>query len=270
MTKKFVKKALDIYGIALGVLTVVVGVLFIAKACSIYFSDEKVYTYEIVAEKFSQIAAFAYVWLAAVVVGGVGKLVIDCVAPSEKKISAYQNPSATLARLSLRLGESEQRKRFQNLRLWVWIASALVCVGGGVAALIVLLKKSYNPQLVVNAMASRLLTGLPWVIGALCVVAGAVVLEAYCLKKEIKLAKSELAENAKQGLKPQAKEQKKTWKEKVYEKAPFLQSQKFVWGVRVCVCAIGLALVVVGICNGGMNAVLRKAIAICTQCIGLG
>ncbi len=40
--------------------------------------------------------------------------------------------------------------------------------------------------------------------------------------------------------------------------------------VRVGLAAAGIALVVVGVCNGGMRDVLMKAINICTQCIGLG
>ncbi len=40
--------------------------------------------------------------------------------------------------------------------------------------------------------------------------------------------------------------------------------------LRVALAAAGIALVVVGVFNGGMRDVLMKAINICTQCIGLG
>ena len=40
--------------------------------------------------------------------------------------------------------------------------------------------------------------------------------------------------------------------------------------IRVAFLSVGVTFVVLGIMNGGMNQVLGKAIAICTECIGLG
>jgi hypothetical protein len=45
---------------------------------------------------------------------------------------------------------------------------------------------------------------------------------------------------------------------------------RLIWAVRLAVLALGVALVVLGVCNGGMRDVLGKAIKICTECIGLG
>jgi hypothetical protein len=44
----------------------------------------------------------------------------------------------------------------------------------------------------------------------------------------------------------------------------------YVWIIRGSVVAVAVAFVVVGIINGGMNDVFTKAVAICTECIGLG
>ena len=40
--------------------------------------------------------------------------------------------------------------------------------------------------------------------------------------------------------------------------------------VRLVILAVAVALIVLGILNGGMRDVLGKAIKICTECIGLG
>lgn len=40
--------------------------------------------------------------------------------------------------------------------------------------------------------------------------------------------------------------------------------------VRLFLCIVSIALIVLGICNGGLFDVLVKAINICTECIGLG
>ncbi|HIZ24319.1 MAG TPA: thioredoxin [Candidatus Gallimonas intestinigallinarum] len=40
--------------------------------------------------------------------------------------------------------------------------------------------------------------------------------------------------------------------------------------VRIAVFAVAIALIIWGILNGGAGDVLAKAVAICTECIGLG
>ena len=39
---------------------------------------------------------------------------------------------------------------------------------------------------------------------------------------------------------------------------------------RCTLCAIAVVFILLGIFNGGIQDVLGKAIAICTECIGLG
>lgn len=40
--------------------------------------------------------------------------------------------------------------------------------------------------------------------------------------------------------------------------------------VRAALYAAALALIAAGVLNGGMRDVLTKAVAICTECVGLG
>ena len=49
-----------------------------------------------------------------------------------------------------------------------------------------------------------------------------------------------------------------------------LNSNKFIYGTRLVVFCAAVALIVVGVLNGGVGDVLMKAINICTECIGLG
>lgn len=48
------------------------------------------------------------------------------------------------------------------------------------------------------------------------------------------------------------------------------RNNAILWGVRGALLGIGIFCIVQGIMGGGMEAVLEKAINICTQCIGLG
>ena len=56
----------------------------------------------------------------------------------------------------------------------------------------------------------------------------------------------------------------------VNHRKSFYDNIYFVWVVRCAVAVIGVAFVVLGVLNGGMEDVLGKAIRICTECIGLG
>lgn len=51
---------------------------------------------------------------------------------------------------------------------------------------------------------------------------------------------------------------------------PVHPPQKAVTAVRCIVLAAAVTFIILGISNGGANAVLSKAITICTECIGLG
>ncbi len=89
-------------------------------------------------------------------------------------------------------------------------------------------------------------------------------------KDEPKKAKKEKVKKEKVKKEKPSKPKKPLVKEKK-EKKPRKKGKKAgVITLRVLLAAVGVALVVLGIFNGGMKDVLLKAINICTQCIGLG
>ncbi|MBQ7924014.1 MAG: thioredoxin [Clostridia bacterium] len=49
-----------------------------------------------------------------------------------------------------------------------------------------------------------------------------------------------------------------------------MQSKWFTLGLRIVIGVLGVVFIITGIFNGGMKAVLYKAITICSQCIGIG
>ena len=91
------------------------------------------------------------------------------------------------------------------------------------------------------------------------------------MQAEIVAAKTQIAENAKQGVKMQLNVQNQSsLTQKLTNALPFLKTKAFLWSVRAVVGIVGVVFVIVGINGGGMDDVLEKAINICTQCIGLG
>lgn len=276
MTENRGRKIRFIYGVVFATLTVVVGALFIAQAWSIYFSaDSAPYTVESISKHFSKIAIPVWLWLVALV----GNIALAFIFPeTEARPAPYIELNATIAKLKRRIPDADLQtvRKDENFRLILGMVSAFLCLATAVAILVLLYDKSYTPWASSEfftqhgAVADRLVRCTPWLLAVFTVCIVVTVLLENSRKKQIARLKTTIAENAKKGVKAEQKPQKPTLEEKLCNKLPFLKSPKFVFGVRIGLCVVGLALFALGIYNGGMTDVYEKAKNICTQCIGLG
>lgn len=277
MEEKTIQRAKRIYGICLSVLTVAVAALFIIQIWRLFRAEtDTPYTVESVSLHFSQIALPFWLWIAAIVGGGVLSYAFPETAEQPK---AFVETHILLNRLKGRLPENEggmvALKRENTLRKAVWGTCAALCAASAVIALAYLFDGDYVVKAQTeffqsHAEAEKLIKIFPWVLASLCACAGALLYQSYSLKKELSMVKRALAESAKRGEKPVKRETKSTALEKLANKLSFLGKEKSVLVIRLVLAAAGIALFVVGIFNGGMADVLTKAINICTQCIGLG
>ncbi len=278
MTERQMQKFKSVYGICLSVLTVVVGVLFIVQVWSIFFSAEQSpFTYAIIGEKFLAILAPVCLWILAIVGGGV----IWQLYPDEKEaLKGYVSPHRTLSRLKGRLPENEggryALKGEKSLRITVWSLAAISCVSALVATFATLLDGNYTPWsdleffLGSNAAADRLVRVAIYATAAILTCLVAVFIDEYVVKRQTEFVKLQIADNAKKGIKPRKAENKPSLLERILNRYPVFRSKWWRIGVQCGLCLIGVTLFVVGIVNGGMADVLKKACQICTQCIGLG
>ena len=266
-----------LYGICLTVLTVVEAMLFIIQIRLLFRATENSpYSVETVSKRFSQIAIPFYLWLAAIVGGGV----LSYIFPDEVETpKTLVNTRVLLCRLKGRLPENDggmvELKRENTLRNVVWGVCAALLVVMTAVVVIFLLNGEYTAKFdteffKTHVEAEKLLKLSPLVLGVICVCAGALIYQSYSLKKELALVKNAIAESAKRGEKPVKTEQKQTIWNKITAKFAFLKTKKAVLVTRLVVAVAGLTLLVVGVCGDGMQEVLTKAINICTQCIGLG
>ncbi|MBQ8685352.1 MAG: hypothetical protein IJ514_04185 [Clostridia bacterium] len=266
-----------IYAWVLSVWTALVGVLFIVQVWRIFALGNRSFTTANIAQYFSQIAVFVWLWVAL----AVGGAVLWRVYPKQaERPLAVIEPKYTLMKLKRRLPQTEGMStvRKQGIsRIVVWSACAIACIACAVVALVYMLGE-YTPRATVGFFAAheeaeRFVRALPWALAALCVWTAAAYFEEYSYKKEIKLVKEQLAENAKRGIKGTASAQAPTLWDKICVKLPFLRSKWFLRGVRIFVAVLGIGLVLYDLIfleGGGMADMLEKAIHICTQCIGLG
>ena len=266
-----------IYGICLTVLTVVVAMLFIVQIWLLFRATENSpYSVETVSQRFSQIAVPFYLWLAAIVGGGV----LSYAFPEEAEMPKTQvDTRALLRRLKGRLPENDggmvEVKRENTLRNVVWGVCAALVVAMTAITVVFLLNGDYVAKFDTEFFAShveaeKLLKLSPLVFVVLCACAGALIYQSYSLKKELALVKNAIAESAKRGEKPAKTEEKRTIWGKIAKFFAIFEKEKSVLIMRIAVAAVGVTLLVVGIGFDGMQEVLTKAINICTQCIGLG
>ena len=270
MTGQGIRKLKLAYGIALSALTALVGGLFVLQVWAIFFSaDRSPFTYAIIGEKFLQILAPVCLW----VLGVIGGAVIAKLYPDEPQpLKGYVSPRTTLYRLKARLplGSMSALKREKWLKAIVWSAAGIACVGALTAMFAILFDPAYEPLTSVEFMlshdciADRLVRICIFVAECVLTCLIAVFTDDYIVKYETKWVKEQLAENAKQGIKPQKAEKEKTLWESLLEDYPVLKSKWWKQGLQIGLCGVGVALVIVGIVNGGMGDVFEKARNICT------
>lgn len=270
------KKIRFIYGIGMAVLTVIVGALFILQICAIYASSaQSPYTVESISARFNQIAIPVWVWVAALI----GNIVLSFVFPEEEESPKAQVDIATkLCRMQKRLPENavgmSTIKQKRKARTVAIIACAVFACVAIAVCLVHLLNENYTPIISEDffpggrALADRLVRSIPWIACAFLAAIFVTLFVEKSQEEELALTKTAIAESAKQGIKADKNAQEK---KNVFQTiGEFFDSEKGTAIFRILFAVVGVALVVVGIFNGGMYDVLQKAINICTQCIGLG
>jgi len=260
----------SLYRICFSVLTAVVGLLFIVQAWSIFRSAERgAYTVSRISEHFSQIVVPVILWGVALLVN----IVLGWIYPDEKeKVKPYFTAEERIARLEKRLPKDAESLRLGKMDVlgkvvgWGSLAFAAVAL---TVSLVYLFDKSYSPVLPepffleMRGLSDRLVRVLLWCGGGVALVVAAVIFNDYLGRKKETAIKREIAENAKNKIVVSpVKETEKNRSDKA--------ARIVVWVFRGVVGTVGIVLLIWGICNGGMADVLKKAINICTQCIGLG
>lgn len=274
MSEKAEKSVRFVYKIFLAVLTVAVGISFIAQIISIYTSvPDRPYTPENISKHWKEIEWIFWLWICFIVGGGI----LSIFLPEEKiRPKAYIQTKDTLVKLQSRLPAETDAltKSYRVFRHVLYAVSLALCTVSVSVSLYILLSSSYQPKFhsefftAHGGAAGRLLGIMPWMLAAFITAAVVGVLADRSRKIEIGVLKGELVKNAGQ------KREKRTiesLRDKLYRKLRLEKWEKWLLlGVRIAVCVVGVVFVIVGICNGGMTDVLKKAIEICTQCIGLG
>ena len=238
------------------IATVLVAALLIVQCAGIYFEGtspenlteigvyiHSIYSREIVAERFSEIASAVWIWLALLVAA------LFTRTPAQKE--ALKAPAQNqLSLLKKRAEMTDTMRAEENKRKKAGLICVAVCVVCAAAVLLYMTDlthfKSRDLEPVVGTM---LIHVVPWVAAAFACMMVFEQLRYKSILREI--------EEAKKAPKKQPEPEK--------EKDPKGRNL-----ARAVLYAAAVVLLVMGVMNGGMRDVLVKAVNICTECIGLG
>lgn len=230
-------------------LIVILGIALIASCLDIYNSGARPYSPESIGLRFQKIAFLAYACI-AVAVGGV---ILSLALPvDEKKPKPVRDEMMLLEKAKAKVAVppaaalAEQKKRL-GYRIGTAAAFAALMVYPAIYCF----DQSHYSITALNesVIGAAITTLIPASIGlALCFVCS--LLESKSIAREIEIYKS-------------AADTKGT-------PAPQKTEWKYLTILRCGLLVLAVVLMVLGIFNGGMKDVLDKAVAICTECIGLG
>lgn len=266
MRKRSIARACSL---CLGVLTLLAAALLAWQAIDIYLDGtsaanlgpdgvllEPVYSRELVAERLNRIAVPLWLWLAA----AVAALGLKGALPEEKRRGGME-PEALARKLRCRAagvaeeGECAQAwqvvRREERSRRIAWTICAAVCtICAAISAVYLLDVRHFTSWELEQVMGDMLRAVVPWAALAFASVFAASV---YARRSTLR-ALPELKKLSAKGQKPSAKAAR----------------GRGVPAARIALGAAAVALIALGVSNGGMRDVLVKAINICTECIGLG
>lgn len=259
MAEKTIEKLSLIYKIVLSIFLIISGICLITVCIGIYFSGDKPFSRESVADGFAKICIPVYLTLILAVLGWV----LDLFFPGGKAKPEMQY-LCVLRRMKKNNDLSgmapETQSSFllleQNRRLYKTITALLTVFGCGAFLLYALMPSRYDQQQinrsviqVVLVLFGSLLPAFLWGIFAGCY-------EKRSSLKQVELIRQAIKDGTAQKIKASP--------------APAGKKTDLYLVARWVVLAIGIAAFLYGAFAGGAVDVLTKAINICTECVGLG
>lgn len=254
-----------IYGIFLSVFVAAMGIATICVCADIYYSGAGtgvIYSREIISKRLLQLAPAFVVLIGAIIVGATFPVMEMRVKPGAE---------AAVRKLAPRLpagGEGEEYqsacaeyKKVRLVRVIAYAAALCVTLAMAIVVLCYLCNTSnFKNENITAEILALVRVAMPCTAAALAAIIASSVLNGVFAKKQLNIMKSliKLGDRTQVG-------------EKVY---PVLQSERnrkiALWVIRGAVLVIAISFIIAGALNGGARDVLNKAVAICTECIGLG
>lgn len=243
-----------IYAIFVAVLVVILGVCLAVSCVTIYKSGDRPFTYESIGAQFEAIRLPVYACLAAVL----GGFALSVFMPRYKRPPAEApSISVKLRRLRLRREITDAARREARFRHTLQAIGTAVWAACAVPVVIYMLDPS-NFYLAEQDPNPAIIAFMKVFLPCVTVALGVAVVLVSAVKVSVMREIAMLEASAPRG---------EGDDDDIPEKNT---DPKVIRTVRIAVFALAAAFIVIGAFNGGLDDVLAKAIAICTECIGLG
>ena len=253
MKQDTIKKIHRWYGRILAAILVALGILFILSCLDIYTSGPRPYSADAIALRFKRIAIPVIIG----VIGATGGIALNLLLPLEsKRQKGLSYPEDVMLRLRQKANIPSVQKEMK-LRL-VYRLSATICfVVLMIYPLIYFLTPEHFSISELNAdiVHAIVVVLIPTAVGlALCWMCKVLINKSF--QREASIYKSAIAEGSRKDISK--------------DTVPEPRGRMMLPAIRLVVAVAAVVFVILGIFNGGAEDVLKKAIAICTECIGLG
>ena len=262
-----------IYGIALSLALIVVGILFISSCYSIYKSGTSPFTRAAIGEAFSRIAVPVYLTVALIIGGGVITVLIP---ETEGKLVGLKSARVVLKRLADKVDlDSIDTELAEEITKERWLRVTLDRINAALLALTAILPLFYllNPNnfpAVSGEYNAEILHGMLVYLIFLAPVALYEVVYIILFDRSCR-RESELCKEAIKTAGTFRKSEREETSDISRTVGFFKENEKqILLGVRIALVGCAIVFIALGVVNGGMTDVLNKAIKICTECIGLG
>ena len=261
--KKFNSNRLhQIYSIFLSVLIIIVGALFLYHILIIYSSGtpgNQIYDVNEVKSHLKQMI----IPICLLILMIIGSSVLSIIFPYSKKEKMKFTNYELLQKINGNIkgfivnNENEVYvKKYKKCKLFkklLILATFINCFISGLIGFIYFLIPSNFPSDKPNdAIVKMALFSIPFILISFASLIAYAILEEVIAKKQIKYVRKLIS------LKSQILETKKN------------DNGRKILISRIVVLALSFTFIVVGVCLGDLSDVLKKAITICSECIGLG
>ena len=238
--------------------TIILGIVFIIQILRIYYGNESAFTREICAQYILEILPVIILWI-MVIIGAF--IYFNITNFKYKNISKISNVTklTNLKRVCPVIDDSAAKNeliRLNKKNKIIGIITLVITVISSVMGLCYLLNiKHFDPTGDLSQQAMDMALHLmPWVIISFGAFIGYSFYKEYNAKLSCDILREIIKNNG-----------KVTKNEVVSKKKNLIMVIS-----KVCILCIAIVFIIVGVCNGGAEETLQKAINICTECIGLG
>ena len=235
-------------------MLIVLGVLLILSCLDIYTSGPRPYSADAIALRFRRIAVPIFI-VAAGIAGGIA---LNLLLPFEHtRAKANSSPEEIMLRLRQKADIVPVQKEIR-LRLILRVGTGFLFIALMIYPAVYFLTPNHFTVTNLNADIVRaVLIALTPAIAGLALCWGCHALVNASFRREASAYKQALANG-----------QRKSPEQSTGQHCKYCCN--VLHSVQIGIILIAVIFIIVGVFNGGAEDVLKKAIAICTECIGLG